>query len=309
MRRGFTLLEVVLAIGLCGAVMALLVTAIDLYLVRVDTSRTQVESSQLARTLLNKIAEDLRAARYATSSSSAGQPGLADGSAESGFGSDAGSSSGPAFGQSTSTDLGIYGTLTELRIDRATERNWRQVMVPAAEIAATTDPYDMPQTVEYFFEEGRVMTLADLAAGGVSDNTNLTGYTGLYRRQTPTASIMSTTAPSARLTESQEPAELLAPEVVQISFMYSDAVQWFEEWDSSTQQGLPAAVEIKVTLFADVLGIDAAQRDLDEEERRRDPARWVEHRLVVRIPQLDEPQQLSGPAAPDTSQPQQPGGP
>jgi hypothetical protein len=120
---------------------------------------------------------------------------------------------------------------------------------------------------------------------------------------------MSTTAPSARLTESQEPAELLAPEVVQISFMYSDGVQWYEEWDSSTQQALPAAVEIKVTLFADVLGTDAAQRDLDEEERRRDPARWVEHRLVVRIPQLDEPQQLSGPAAPDTSQPQQPGGP
>jgi hypothetical protein len=64
---GFTLFEVVLAIGLCGAVMALLATAIDLYLVRVDTSRTQVETAQLARTLLNKIADDLRASIAAPS--------------------------------------------------------------------------------------------------------------------------------------------------------------------------------------------------------------------------------------------------
>ena len=42
---GFTLLEVVLAIGLAGVVLALLTTAIDLYLVRVDVNRTRVESA------------------------------------------------------------------------------------------------------------------------------------------------------------------------------------------------------------------------------------------------------------------------
>ena len=63
--RGFTLLEIVLAIGLSGAVIGLLTTAIDQYLVRVDASRSQVESAQLARTLLSLIADDIREGRYA----------------------------------------------------------------------------------------------------------------------------------------------------------------------------------------------------------------------------------------------------
>ena len=296
---GFTLLEVVLAIGLCGAVMALLATAIDLYLVRVDTSRTQVETAQLARTLLTTIADDLRAARYSVAA--IGGP-TTTGTDPSGETASGGTASDTGLGQAASTDLGIYGTLTELRIDRVAARSWRQVTVPAREVAVDADPHDMPQTVEYFFEEGRVMTIADLAAGGVSDDTNLAGYTGLYRRQTPTAAMMSTasTTSGGALADSQEPAELLAPEVVQIAFMYSDGVEWYEEWDSAAQQSLPAAVEIKVSLFSDVLGTEPAQRELDEEARRRDPTHWVEHRLLVRIPQLDEPQELSGPSAPNT---------
>lgn len=300
---GFTLLEVVLAIGLCGAVMALLATAIDLYLVRVDTSRTQVETAQLARTLLTKIADDLRAARYSVAAAGGpalGGAGLDGETASEGGGSDTGLESG------VSTDLGIYGTLTELRIDRAAVRSWRQVAVPAAELIVAADPYDMPQTVEYIFEEGRVMTIVDLAAWGVGDETNLTGYTGLYRRQTPTAAMMlssaNTTSGGGSMADGQEPAELLAPEVVQISFMYSDGVEWYEEWDSAARQALPAAVEIKVSLFSDVLGTEPAQRELDEEARRRDPTRWVEHRLLVRIPKIDEPQELNGPESPSSEQ-------
>ncbi len=290
---GFTLLEVVLAIGLCGAVMALLATAIDLYLVRVDTSRMQVETAQLARTLLTTIADDLRAARY--SAAEIGGPPMA------GAGSEGETAS---VGAGSSSDLGIYGTLTELRIDRAA-RSWLQVTVPAGEVTVDADPHNMPRTVEYFFEEGRVMTIADLAAGGVSDETNLAGHTGLYCRKTPTAamsfSISATSGGGARA-ESQEPAELLAPEAVQIAFMYSDGVQWYEEWDSTARQNLPAAVEIKVSLFSDVLGAEPAERELDEEARRRDPTRWVEHRLVVRIPKIDEPQELTGPSSPSAEQ-------
>lgn len=296
---GFTLLEVVLAIGLCGAVMALLATAIDLFLVRVDTSRTQVETAQLARTLLAEIADDLRAARYSVAASGGPQT---TGTESGGEDASGGAGGATASQSASSSDLGIYGTLTELRIDRAAARSWRQVTLPAAEVVIAADSHDMPRTVEYFFEEGRVMGSADLAAGGVSDDTNLAGYTGLYRRQTPTAAMSSSTSATSgggALAESQELAELLAPEVVQIAFMYSDGVQWYEEWDSAARQSLPAAVEIKVSLFSDVLGTEPAQREMDEEARRRDPTRWVEHRLLVRIPRIDEPQELTGPSSPN----------
>ncbi len=297
---GFTLLEVVLAIGLCGAVMALLATAIDLYLVRVDTSRTQVETAELARALLTKIADDLRAVRYSAASTTVPTGGVGGDTGGSG-------SSGGGVASTVATNLGIYGTLMEMRIDRAAERSYQQVTVPSTELTATADPNDMPKTVEYYFEEGRTMKPGDLAAGGVADTTSLAGYTGLYRRQTPTAAmaVASSLSGGSSASESAEPAELLAPEVVQLSFMYSDGTTWLEEWNSAVQQQLPAAVEIKVSLFSDVLGSEPAARQADEDARRRDPTRWAEYRLLVRIPQLDEPQELTGPAAPNAQQ--QPG--
>jgi type II secretory pathway pseudopilin PulG len=301
---GFTLIEVVLAIALCGAVMALLTTAIDLYLLRVDTSRTQVETAQLARVLLNQIAEDLRSARYSSAGSTVG--GSANQSttgSETGAGTGSGSTSLAA---STTTNLGIYGTLTELRVDRAAQRGWRQVAVPSTQLLTDADPQDMPQTVEYFFVEGRVLKSAEFAAGGISVDAPLEGYTGLYRRQTPTTALTTTTTGTSS-GNTVETAELLAPEVVQVSFMYSDGTQWYEQWDSSTQQALPVAVEIKISFFSDVLSDKPSQRKLDEEARRRDPTRWVEHRLLVWIPQIDEPQQLSTPASTGFQQQEQGG--
>jgi type II secretory pathway pseudopilin PulG len=74
-RRGFTLIEVVLAIGLTAMVVFLLTTATELYLANVDASRTRVETAQLARTLLDQIANDLANVRVsppASQSSSGG---------------------------------------------------------------------------------------------------------------------------------------------------------------------------------------------------------------------------------------------
>jgi hypothetical protein len=307
-KKGFTLFEVVLAIGLCGAVMALLAMAIDLYLVRVDTSRTQAETAQLARTLLTKIANDLRAARYssaaASTSQSFGSAGEASGGGEEAGGQSADTSTA---GSTTAADLGIFGTLTELRIDRRAERSWRQVKVPSTEVALQADPRDMPQTVEYFFEQGRTMASSDLAAGGVSVEAGMEGYTGLYRRQSPTATLSTASSnfvSGGTMAESEEVAELLAPEVVQIAFTYSDGTQWYEEWDSSTQEGLPVAVEITVTLFSDLLPTEQPERQVDEEAQRRDSSRWIEYRLLVRIPKIDEPQELSGPPTPSTDEQQ-----
>jgi hypothetical protein len=294
---------------LCGAVMALLTTAIDLYLVRVDTSRTQVESAELARALLTKIADDIRAVRYSqasvampsTGSVGSGDTGNDESTGESGT-EDSGATADSSMLSSTSnSDLGIYGTLTELRIDRSAQRSWRQVAVPIEQQQLqTTDIRDLPMTVEYYFEQGRTMATDDLAAGGVGENTSLAGYTGLYHRRTPTAVRMmlgDIGFGTAAEDSTSEPSELLAPEVVEISFMYYDGTQWLEEWDSSLQEGLPVAIEIKLSLFRDIIGTEEPQRQIDEDALRRDPTQWVEYRLVVRVPPRDEIPELSGPAA------------
>jgi uncharacterized membrane protein YgcG len=60
-RTAFTLFELILAIALSVMLVALIGAAINLYLTRVDTSRTEVEEAQLARSILTMIADDLRA--------------------------------------------------------------------------------------------------------------------------------------------------------------------------------------------------------------------------------------------------------
>jgi prepilin-type N-terminal cleavage/methylation domain-containing protein len=60
-RAGFTLFEVILAIALAAVLLTLVGTAINLYLVQVDSGRTRVEEAQLARSILSMIADDIHA--------------------------------------------------------------------------------------------------------------------------------------------------------------------------------------------------------------------------------------------------------
>ena len=61
-RPGFTLFEFILAIALAATLLALIGTAINLYLMRIDADRTRVEEAQLARSVLTMIADDIRGA-------------------------------------------------------------------------------------------------------------------------------------------------------------------------------------------------------------------------------------------------------
>jgi prepilin-type N-terminal cleavage/methylation domain-containing protein len=60
-RAGFTLFELILAIALSAVLLSLIGMAINLYLRRVDESRSRVEDAQLARSILAMIADDIRA--------------------------------------------------------------------------------------------------------------------------------------------------------------------------------------------------------------------------------------------------------
>jgi hypothetical protein len=60
-RVAFTLFELILAVALSATLLALIGTAVNLYLVRMDSGRTRVEEAQLARSILSTIAADIRA--------------------------------------------------------------------------------------------------------------------------------------------------------------------------------------------------------------------------------------------------------
>jgi len=298
--RGFTLLEVVLAIALCGAVMALLTTAIDLYLIRVDRNRTRVETAQLARTLLTQIGNDLRSVRLAVPSSGAmGSGGLGG---IPGAQAMAGADMGIGGLGSDQTTLGIFGTQTELRIDRSATRGWDAGLLETVQmLGESASQRDMPQTVIYFFNDGRAMTAEELSAGGVVDEQSLAGFEGLARQMMPTAVWLSQSGSmlgqsSSVIKSNWNPAntELLAPEVIQMEFSYFDGWEWYPQWDTSLVGALPQAIQIRLTIFSESPDVLAGVSQMDRDSFRRDPNRSLEYRLVVRMPQIQPlPQQLS----------------
>ena len=289
---GFTLLEVVLAIGLAGVVLALLTTAIDLYLVRVDVNRTRVESAQLARTLLTRMADDIRAARYFSPSS-----GSSSGSSR---GSNSADSSNTGGTTTTNTEasskvLGIFGTATELRIDRAARWRWGRI---AQEIDATSPAAadEMPQTVQYVFNSGDTLLASRMAALGVLADPALPGYAGLYRQQSATAAwIYQTSATGVSISTTEQSApELLAPEVLELEFKYFDGEQVVEQWDSAQQGRLPRGVEIRLVVLEEPFELAMIQSPQERAALLRSKENAVEYRLYVRLPNV-RPRSADGP--------------
>jgi hypothetical protein len=52
-------------------------------------------------------------------------------------------------------------------------------------------------------------------------------------------------------------AEILAPEVIAIQFLYFDGFRWRSDWDSSVLGGLPKAIDVEVAMQP---AVDRSQR-------------------------------------------------
>jgi len=308
---GFTLMEIVLAIALASVVMYLLTTAIELFLIRVDSSRSQVESAQLARTILDRIAADLNATRLVSPPAKAESS--SDSSSDSqGAGSPGGGDTPPASGvtggddsasqELTSADIqGLYGTVEQLRVDRTSFANWQRA-VRQVEPLEPSAAADMPTSLRYYLIEGDAATSQSMAERGVSEEQTA-AVRGLYRESIPTAALRE--QPSAL--EGDQPTEdvrieLLAPEVVKLAFSYYDGEQYVDAWDPFEEGALPYGVEIRLTLYEPKFN---PEPDADEQDRlaagRYRENELVEYRRFVRIPAINPPQ----PADPLLIQPEQ----
>ena len=340
-RQAFTLIEVVLAIGLSAVVMFLLTTAIELYMVRVDSSRGRVESAQLARAILDQMAADLAATRlYAPPVAATGGQGAQDGGGQSGQqgqqsqqgqggqaaggggqnpsagsgygggqsgggggGASGGMGTGGAGGATSGSELapptevqGLYGTATELRIDRSAPANWQRAsrMVEATE---PTTAADMPRSVRYYLVEGSALSALELAQRGVNvEQEAAASISGLYRETIATAALSDDADPLASPGDRDGAiVELLAPEVVKLEIQYFDGGTLVDDWDALQEGSLPAGVEILLTLHEPRYGameIEEPRQTLGN-GRSYPESELVEYRRFVRLPTVSPPQPAS----------------
>jgi hypothetical protein len=327
-RRGFTLIEVVLAIGLTATVVYLLSTAIELHLANVESSRSRVETAQLARTLLDQIAADLNAialtpqaspsgggfasamrqqsggatgggatgngaAGGAASGAAGGQSGGASGGAQPGAGSvsgvgASGGSSGTASGGGAArgSATGLFGTLGQLRIDRAAYANWERASREIQATEAATQA-DMPISVRYFFVKDNRITTQRAAQQGVARPLDASGAAGLFRETMSTSSIdpLDPPLPADARPRSGARVELLAPEVMAMEFAYFDGTKYAQEWDPALDGGLPIGIEITLTIAQPRFQPRPGQEEQERlEEGRFRESELIEYRRFVRLP-------------------------
>jgi Tfp pilus assembly protein PilV len=270
-RRGFSLIEVVLAIALSIALVALLGMAIDLHLVRLDSSRTSIEQAQIARAIFDRITTDLRGTTTAPAQDMSELQNLADSSAQFNVDEVDSGAEEETESQTTTTaatnqvPIGLNGLIDSITIDT---RQLTQTLLTPTPGAAPVARIDVGWT-----QIGYGMSLVP-------------GTPGLIRTVTPCDVVRW------RYEQSVEApvVEPIAAEVRAIQFRYWNGTELVEIWDMAEQQVLPTAVEIRIELAP----IDATDADNSSTARQQTHI----YRRVVRIPAAaDEATATAGAAA------------
>lgn len=305
-RRGFTLIEVMLALGLSAMVLGLLSMAIHVQLRATELGRKGVEEAQLARTILHRIAQDLRGMiRYepvdmtklvntasSSSTTTTGGVGGAGGAGTAGSTSSTNSSSESESDSSSTLIPILVGTLTRLEVDVSLVPGTEQFQQLSASVdgSGTTDRPSDARTVAYFMANEST-GIVDLNAGGRN---------GLVRRDLD-RSVTRWASEQGQLDQFEQDLEPLAPEVTAIEFRYYDGSEWQESWDSQEQESLPLAVEITLLvarkqqratgLFASIAPWSPSGEEVES----------VVYRLIVQLPAAKRSQSSGGTSSSSSS--------
>lgn len=273
---GFTLLEVILALSIASLLLVGVYAAIDQSYKLTASGREEMQRAQLARALIRRIELDIRSITFTepppeeeegaattsatsttststSSSSSSSSGGSASGGGSGGGGSSrsgggggggsggAGTTQTPQSTANTSTtdtaetealppnsrSLGIRGTNTQMEMSIARPR--RDLLPASGTMAGAIGSSDLRGVTYSFSMTGSAMG------------------SGLIRAEGERMAIEQVEA-NGGLASQVSQIQVLAPEVIGVSFRYFDGSVWQVAWDSETNRRLPRAVEISIKL-------------------------------------------------------------
>ncbi len=311
--RGLTLLELLLALALTSLIMAVIAMSLDIYMRTLDRRQAIIEESQLARAILQQIANDLRSAvQVQTGDVEEGLAGL-DGIDLAGGVGDllGGDIAGDLLGGgdtgledllmeedlAVTDDLatsmippavpGLYGNQYQLQMDISRlprVEEYQRLMNLEDNFALTDIPSDV-KTITYYVQGQDMVSMESMAEelDVVEDDIRL--INGLVRRNMDRA-VTQFAADNGNTDALLNTGDVIAPEVVSIEFQYWDGLLWLPEWDSEVEESLPVAVEIRLYLksarnnqSSSMLSAFSMGDDMDELETGT-----TMYRLVVRLP-------------------------
>lgn len=244
-RGGFTLLEILLSIGLMLLLVGAVAQAMRTYVTLSTLGREEVEQAQIGRAVLQQISRDIRCVFFLEIPEE-------DLPVEGLGGEEIAAEDGLGLGDDTSGSTavppptGIIGTSTDLIIfvrqpDRRTE------YVSREEMTSPKDRVSDARLLQYF--------LAKTGGDGVSGEFARTSLgpgvvkdvVGLARMDGDQA-VLTQALEENQIDMQVECCQLLAREVVELEFAYFSGDEWLDEWDSEEQNKLPRAIEIKISV-------------------------------------------------------------
>lgn len=289
---GFTLLELILALGLASLLLAALYTALQMHWSSSALGHVEMERSQVARALFRRIETDIRSVVFRdaaltssteSSSSSTGSTSSGSTSTDSSTGASSSTDSG---GSTSSGSTGTGGSATSATTGSTGS---------SSSTTTTTENYSTQKTGLFGDEQSLIVHVSlpsrasSLGAAAVSTNTAATdetaGYVGSDMQsigyfmagssstlaQQLSGSLSSPLGQSTGLARLQgdrmamqaadesgdlssmaSGVKLLAPEVASISFEYFDGVSWTTSWDSGTSNSIPNAIRVTIDFLPPV---------------------------------------------------------
>lgn len=249
LRFGFTLLEVILAIGLTSLLLAAIYAALDLYWKYTTLGQRQVEQAQIARAIFQKISHDLHCVTYRMETEeedteSSDSSGSSDTAAEEAETIEVEITS--ADDAYTSGNIGVYGDSQSLVLH--TSRPARQPLLVSQNTnqAAPSGVRSDLLSVSYFLAVAGAGGLQG-AAGDQFRNSSGSGddVQGLARLEGDRLS-MSMADQSADLEQMASQSVLLAQEIGSLHFQYFDGSDWLDLWDSTEYGTVPQAIKVTI---------------------------------------------------------------
>ncbi len=273
--RGFTILEVVLTLSMAVVLMSLVGVTLQFYARNMNVRDMDVRRIQLAASLLQMMADDLRAAVHSEpfdastleaflASAAGGEVAQALDPAASevlGLGGEEPLLEEPAL-EPEAMDLqnsmltlrrpGMIGNQYEIQFDVSRLprlEQWQQTLGDSpAEVADV--PSDLKTVTYYVQAVGTVGGVSDplqdyLPAESLAADSAAPG--GLVRRELDRAAN-KWAMESGGISGILATGELLAAEIVAVEFSYFDGLQWQTFWNSDDRQALPVAIQVKLTL-------------------------------------------------------------
>ncbi len=273
--HAFTLLEMVLALGLSSLLLVALYTALQMHWSSSALGQVEMERSQVARALFRRIETDLRSVVFrdsplqsstdddSSSSSITGSTGSttdSSGSSTSGSttsgttGSSDSSTTGSSSSSTTTTDTystqktGVFGDSQSLVVHLSLPSRASALSAAAQstsnDSASGASAYfgsDM-QSVMYFLAGSSSFAAQQLSKSLVSATDQATGLARLQGDRM----AMQAADEAGDMSSMASGTQLLAPEVASIQFEYFDGVSWGTSWDSATSNSLPNAIRITI---------------------------------------------------------------